>query len=257
MVTVKAYPSVSIRYKELVCCAGITESRQWVRLYPVPYRILPHWQQFGKYDIIEVEVERREAYKDNRPESWKPLLETLKKVGHIDTHKGNWDARLEWIRPTLLKGYAELEELQESQGTSLAAFRPSRIVDIEVSPDKGEWTPQQQAVLDQGDLFDGFYREPLEKVPYRFRLHFLDERGKLHKLSVIDWEFFELWRKERDRLSSETQAAEQVRKKLEWVCSGDKDLILYAGNLANPAMRKSFMILGCCYPKDDPQLPLL
>ena len=256
MVTVKAYPSVSIRYKELVCCAGITEDKQWVRLYPVAYRQLRNWQQFEKYDIIEVDVERRPPHKDNRPESWMPFLDTLKKVGRIPTNNGNWDARLEWIKPTLLKGYAELMELQGSENRSLAAFKPSRILDIEVSPDKGEWTPQQQAALDQRELFDGFDKEPVEKVPYRFRVGFLDERGKDHWLSVIDWEFFQLWRKERDRLGSEEIAAEQVRKKLEWITSGDKDLILYAGNLANPAMRKSFMILGCCYPKDDPQMTL-
>lgn len=44
--------------------------------------------------------------------------------------------------------------------------------------------------------------EPLEKVPYRFRLGFLDERDKEHWLSVVDWEFYQLWRKERDRFKS-------------------------------------------------------
>ena len=256
MVTVKAYPSVSIRYKELVCCAGITENHKWIRLYPVPYRSLPNWQQFEKYDIIEVDVERPQAHKDNRPESWKPLLDTLRKVGHIDTKKGSWDARLQWIKPTLLKGFAELQELQQSQNMSLAAFKATRILDIEVSPDKGEWTPEQQEALNQGDLFEDFDLEPVEKVPYRFRIGFMDEQNKDHWLSIIDWEFFQLWRKERDRFQSEEKAAEQVRKKLEWVTAGDKDLILYAGNLANPARRKSFMILGCCYPKDDPQLTM-
>ena len=254
MVTVKAYPSVSLLYKELVCCAGITERGQWVRLYPVPYRQLPSSQQFDKYDIIEVDVQRRPAHKDNRPESWQPLLETLKVVGNVPTNKGNWDARLDWIRPTLLQGYAELKNKQGSENKSLAAFRPSRILDIEVSPDKDDWSPRQRATLDQRELFDGFDKEPVEKVPYRFRIGFLDERGEDHWLSIIDWEFFQLWRKERDRLGSEEQAAEQVRRKLQWVTSADKDLILYAGNLANPAMRKSFMILGCCYPKDCPQM---
>lgn len=69
LVTVKAYPSVSTKYNELVCCAGITEARQWVRLYPVPYRDLPNHTQFQKYDIVEVICDRREAHKDNRPEA--------------------------------------------------------------------------------------------------------------------------------------------------------------------------------------------
>src|SRR5258708_24320388 len=78
LVTVKAYPSVSTKYNELVCCAGITEDRQWVRLYPVPYRDLPNHTQFQKYDIVEVTCDRREAHKDNRPESWCPRLDTMR-----------------------------------------------------------------------------------------------------------------------------------------------------------------------------------
>ena len=51
-------------------------------------------------------------------------------------------------------------------------------------------------------------------------------------------------------------AAVQVRKKLETIASADNDLILFAGNLAHPAMRRSFMILGCCYPKKKRQTEL-
>jgi hypothetical protein len=36
MATVKVYPSVTLLYKEFVCWAGITDDRQWVRLYPIP-----------------------------------------------------------------------------------------------------------------------------------------------------------------------------------------------------------------------------
>ena len=96
----------------------------------------------------------------------------------------------------------------------------------------------------------------MEKIPFRFRLGFEDERGKPHWLSVIDWEFFQLWRKERDRFGSEEKAAEQVKKKIETIAGAENDLMLFAGNLANPAMRRSFMILGCCYPKKKRQTEL-
>ena len=105
-------------------------------------------------------------------------------------------------------------------------------------------------------ILTGRRKEPLEKVPYRFRLGFEDEHGKPHWLSVIDWEFFQLWRKERDRFHSEEKAADQVRKKIETIASADNDLMLFAGNLANPAMRRSFMILGCCYAKKKRQTEL-
>jgi hypothetical protein len=254
LVTVKAYPSVSTKYNELVCCAGITEDRQWVRLYPVPYRDLPNHTQFQKYDIVEVTCDRREAHKDNRPESWCPRLDTMRVIGHLDVNRGDWSERLKWVEPTLLPGFAELSDLQENENKSLGAFRPGKILGVEVTPEKSEWTDAQIAAINQTDLFSD--KEPLEKVPFRFRLGFEDERGKPHWLSVIDWEFFQLWRKERDRFRSEEKAAEQVKKKIETIAGADNDLILFAGNLANPAMRRSFMILGCCYPKKKQQTEL-
>lgn len=254
LVTVKAYPSVSTKYNELVCCAGIADDKRWVRLYPVPYRDLPGHKHFEKYDIVEVDAFKRDAYKDDRSESWQPVLETMHIVGHVDVKQGNWDARLEWIKPTLSSGFAHLQDLQEKHNVSLGAFKPTKILGVEVSPDAEEWSPAQRNTINQGDLFSR--KEQLEKVPYRFKLGFLDERGKKHWLSVIDWEFYQLWRKERDRFGNKEKAADQVKKKLEVISAPDKDLILFVGNLANPAMRKSFMILGCCYPKASPQRTL-
>lgn len=255
LVTVKAYPSISTKYNELVCCAGITEQRQWVRLYPVPYRDLPGHRQFQKYDIIEVTCERREAHKDDRPESWRPRLGTVQFLDHLETRKGDWADRLKWIEPTILPGYAELLRRQVAESKSLGAFRPAKVLGVEVTREDNKWSEAQLAAIRQADLFSE--KEPLEQVPYRFRLGFEDEQGKPHWLSVIDWEFFQLWRKERDRFRDEEKAAEQVRLKLETIAREKNDLILFVGNLANPAMRRSFMILGCCYPKKQRQRTLL
>ncbi len=211
LVTVKAYPSVSTKYNELVCCAGITEERKWVRLYPVPYRDLPNHTQFQKYDIVEVTCERREAHKDNRPESWCPKLDTMRVIGHLDVNRGDWSERLKWIEPTVLRGFGELSELQAKENKSLGAFRSGKILGVEVAAEKSEWSDAQLAAINQTDLFSA--KEPLEKVPYRFRLGFEDELGQPHWLSVIDWEFFQLWRKERDRFRSGENHAGQVRKK--------------------------------------------
>jgi len=142
LVTVKAYPSVSTKYNELVCCAGITDAKRWVRWYPVPYRDLPGHKHFEKYDIVEVDALKRDAYKDDRPESWQPILETMRIVGHVDVKQGNWDARLEWIKPSLFPGFGHLQELQEKESVSLGAFKPAGILGVEVSPD--DKSPQGQ-----------------------------------------------------------------------------------------------------------------
>ena len=38
LVTVKTYPTLSRKYGETVCTAGIREDGTWVRIYPVPFR---------------------------------------------------------------------------------------------------------------------------------------------------------------------------------------------------------------------------
>lgn len=39
-ILVKTYPTISATYGELVCTAGILEDGTWIRLYPVPFRLL-------------------------------------------------------------------------------------------------------------------------------------------------------------------------------------------------------------------------
>ncbi len=254
MVAVKAYPSISKGYDELVCCAGVTDDHKWVRLYPVPYRNLPGQQQFQKGDVIEVLAERPKAHKDDRPESWKPKLDTMKIVDHVSVKEGDWRQRLEWIGPTILRGFGELTEKQEKENKSLGAFRPAKILGVKVMREASSWTDAQIATINQKDLFSD--KEPLEKIPFRFQLGFEDENARKHWLSIIDWEFFQLWRKERHRLRDEDKAADQVRRKIEFITAKDKDVVAFAGNLAHPAMRQSFMLLGFCYPKVDPQRSL-
>ncbi len=38
LVTVKTYPTLSRKYGETVCTAGIGEDGTWIRIYPVPFR---------------------------------------------------------------------------------------------------------------------------------------------------------------------------------------------------------------------------
>jgi len=40
LITVKAYPKPSGKYEELVCTAGLLNGNDWIRIYPVPFRLL-------------------------------------------------------------------------------------------------------------------------------------------------------------------------------------------------------------------------
>lgn len=56
LITVKAYPLPSRTYDELVCTAGITESREWIRIYPVPFRFLRDEGKYKKYQWVELSL---------------------------------------------------------------------------------------------------------------------------------------------------------------------------------------------------------
>lgn len=58
LVTVKTYPTLSKKYGETVCTAGIREDGSWIRLYPVPFRRLNEEEQYHKYDWIEARVKK-------------------------------------------------------------------------------------------------------------------------------------------------------------------------------------------------------
>ncbi|MDX2128367.1 MAG: hypothetical protein SFU91_04955 [Chloroherpetonaceae bacterium] len=38
LIFLKTYPTLSVKYDELVCTAGFREDGTWIRLYPVPFR---------------------------------------------------------------------------------------------------------------------------------------------------------------------------------------------------------------------------
>ncbi len=97
LITVKTYPIPSSKYDELVCTAGVTESGDFIRLYPIKYRDLPFSQQYQKYQWIEVEVEKH-CGRDNRKESYRPIDDTLRKLGEpIPTQTGDWSERAHFV----------------------------------------------------------------------------------------------------------------------------------------------------------------
>lgn len=81
LITVMTYPHPSRGYQELVCTAGVTESSEWVRLYPVDYRYRSPDQKFKKYQWIEVDLFPSGAGNDKRKESRRPDLDSIRLCG--------------------------------------------------------------------------------------------------------------------------------------------------------------------------------
>src|SRR3990172_3413755 len=91
LVTAKTYPTLSKKYGELVCTAGVREDGSWVRLYPVPFRRLDDKDRYAKYDWIDTALVKSRS--DPRPEPYHPQNPNdFQKVGHMDT-RDQWRAR--------------------------------------------------------------------------------------------------------------------------------------------------------------------
>jgi hypothetical protein len=67
-ITVKTYPTLSRKHGELVCTAGVREDGSWMRLYPIPFRLLDYKDRYQKFDWIETRLVRNT--KDPRPETF-------------------------------------------------------------------------------------------------------------------------------------------------------------------------------------------
>lgn len=73
LITVKATPQPSTSYGDTSCVAGVRidgDEPSWIRLYPIAFRWLDGDAQFKKYDIVELEVRRKDS--DTRRESYSP-----------------------------------------------------------------------------------------------------------------------------------------------------------------------------------------
>src|SRR3990172_10676861 len=84
LITVKTYPTLSRKYGETVCTAGVREDGSWVRIYPVPFRRLDETEQYRKFDWLECDLVKTRS--DSRPDSRNPTdPKQLRPVGHMDT----------------------------------------------------------------------------------------------------------------------------------------------------------------------------
>jgi hypothetical protein len=247
LVTVKAYPTPSMRYSECVCVAGLrldTPKPEWVRLYPVAFRDLPRTRQFNKYDVIKLRARPRAG--DSRPESFSPNVDTIEVLGQVAAANG-WAERIPFIDSVRIASMCELYRRQERDGTSLGVFRPAEIVDFEPTATSPEWDQRRQNALGQGSLFCVEQKRPLEKIPFEFRFLFRcdDPACNGHRMSMIDWEIGENYRKTRGRHPDERLRLVHER----WmglVCGPGRETHFYAGNLAK--RHTTFVLLGAFWP---------
>ena len=246
LVLVMTYPLPSRGYQELICTAGITETGEWVRLYPIDYRYRPRTQQFKKYQWIEVELAPKGAGNDHRKESRRPVLESIKILGKRLSTKDGWKERRAIIDKMPHRTRRQLEEAYLVDQTSLGIVQPSKIMDLEIRDADSEWKPQWQNLYRQMTLF-GPQQKPLRKIPYSFHYKFLcEDSDKPHYAMCEDWELGALFLNESARLGSDEKAAESVKNKFFGdLCGQDKDTRFYMGTYFP---YNTWLVLGVFYP---------
>src|SRR5882724_8635433 len=140
LITVKTYPIPSSRYDELVCTAGVTETGDFIRLYPVNFRDLPFSQQYKKYQWLEVDANKHTG-RDSRKESYRPNCDSIRLRGEPIPSKNNWADRAKYALAKKSQSMEELHTQQAADRTSLGIFKPKKIEDLVISDDAVKWKP--------------------------------------------------------------------------------------------------------------------
>lgn len=156
LITVKTYPSLSAKYDELVCTAGFKEDGSWIRIYPVQFRKRNYSQQYSKYQWIEIDLVKNTS--DFRKESYRPVShETeIKIVGEIKPDGDDWKERRKVVLNQVYTSLSKLitEAKNKEIGTSLAVFKPSEIIGLEIKEVDREWSKEKLDRLNQLNLFE-------------------------------------------------------------------------------------------------------
>lgn len=257
-VLVKTYPTISETYAELVCTAGVLEDGSWIRLYPMPFRLLANDQKYPKYTWIDVNAERNTS--DFRPESYRPEISTL----HVNpkSERLNWDERCQIV----LRGkrlYTNLESLiaeaKSPSQTSLAVFKPTKILDFIAEPTDRNWDSKKLLSLQnqsqQMHMFKTMQEieeefRIVQKVPYKFSYRFTDDSGRQSKMMIEDWEIGMLYFNCLRRAANvETTAISKVREKY-FDSFLKRDLYFFMGTTKqfHNVAPNPFIIVGVFYP---------
>lgn len=264
LVTVKTYPSMSGRDEELAWTAGFREDGNWVRIYPVHFRKKDYQEQYTNYEWIEMDLVKRKS--DVRPESYRPIspFQSIHIVGKIAPDGDTWKERRKYVLNKVYKNMSNLisEAKNKEICTSLAVFKPHKIIDFLCEPIERAWTTEKLSQFRQLNIFQHADRkqfEVIKKLPYKFSFIFEDEEGKRFKTLTEDWETGQLyWDYLHHSKGDEKKACEDVRKKFLIDFVKTKDLYFFMGttrvqhfNAKNP-----FLIIGLFYPNPITQLEL-
>ena len=125
LITVRTYPVPARKNIEVSCTAGVTSDGDWIRLFPVPYRLLDYDKRFAKYQWIEADVTK--AQQDTRPESYKLNVDTISIREQLGSEDG-WRERKRVLKPLIRDSMCQIRREREANSfPTLGLFRPAKI----------------------------------------------------------------------------------------------------------------------------------
>lgn len=178
LILIKALPQPSKTYGETVCCAGVTELRQWKRLFPIRFRHLSGQASFNRWNWVRFKYGNPRH--DNRLESCHVHEESLRVDGTLPVRE-----RSRFLNPLVVSSAIQATTL----GQSLALIRPKNTRFIAKPRARSKIDSQRDAfhrAARQFDLFDKQLAD-IEPSPYEFRFKFEDSAG-MHNYECGDWE---------------------------------------------------------------------
>ena len=260
LITVKTYPTLSNKYDELVCTAGLREDGTWIRLYPMPFRKLDYEKQYKKYQWIKLNAKRRTQ--DFRMESYSPDIQSIRTLGEPLDTKNNWEKRKEIVFKA--KKYKNLDKLfsdakRGKSPISLALFKPKEILDFVAKPDDEPWKEDIVSKIKskrrQLNLFEDNSKELLElakKIPFKFSYRLRDVGGKESTMMIEDWEIGALYL---NCIAKHNQEVAVQKVKEKYIALSQNDIYLFLGTTLqyHKIAPNPFVIVGVFYPPMEKQ----
>jgi len=257
LIVVKTYPEMSAKYTETVCTAGIlADTKELIRLYPIRFRYLEGSQRFKKYQWIRAKISK--ATSDPRPESYNIDPNTIELFDVIPTIN-SWAERCEWLlnKQTIYPSVEALRDAQKMSGTSLGLVKPKAVTRVTVI-EKNEKEinaaiAKMHGIVKQLDLFEE--KKDLYILPIRIMVEFIcdDLQCAGHKMSILDWEFGQLYRNVKNSADWKEKIESKVRDE---IFSETRETYIILGNMVSHP--QTFCLLGFFWPprQKNRQIPL-
>ncbi|MGH9668310.1 MAG: hypothetical protein ACRD9L_28145 [Bryobacteraceae bacterium] len=258
LIVVRTYPVPDALGIESSCTAAITDQGEWLRLFPVPWRLLNKNQRFRKYEWVQVAITK--AVEDPRLESYRLRRDGVQILSEPLSMANAWKARKDVVLPLMAHCLCCLTRQRDvQQFPTLGIVRPASIVRLRISPaDPPDWTPAELAMLRQQHLFAEAPTQKLEKIPFKFIYEFRCPEATCtgHNMMCTDWEMGESYRRWRSEYG-EAGWQEKFRQRYATEMMQKYDTHFYVGTVA--AHPNRWIIVGLFYPpreEDNPQFGL-